>query len=73
MQDARRSDVEPTSAGFVRLPSAARHCAIAPRTLRAWVHAGRVKCYRPTARCLLFKIADLEAAMGRFATGGRAA
>jgi excisionase family DNA binding protein len=59
------------SAGYLRLPEAAAYLSVSPWTLRAWIRRHLVKCYRPTSRLLLFKQDDLDAAMQRFASGGR--
>jgi len=55
---------------YLRLVAAANYLSIAPRTLRDWTRRRLVKVYRPTRRCLLFKVTDLDAAMTRFSSGG---
>lgn len=43
----------------------AKHCQVTPRTLANWRASGRIPFVRITARCIRYKLADVEAALAK--------
>lgn len=55
--------------GYLRARGAARYAAHSERGLRLLVKRGRLPCYKLGARCVLYRIADLDAYIARFRIG----
>ena len=60
------NDIAP---GYLRRAAAARYLGIAPRTLTDWQNKRIVPVHHLGRRCVLFRVADLDAAMKRFRVG----
>ena len=65
------SILTPTAPAYLRAPEAAQYLNISLRTLRGWERRGIVRVIKPTRRCNLYRRTDLDAAMDRFAIGGK--
>jgi len=55
-----------TKPGYLRPSDAAKYYGVAPRTLRDWQRRRLVPFSKMGRRCILFKLADLDAVAARF-------
>lgn len=55
-----------TGPGYLRRNEAAQYLGVAPRTLSDWQRRRMVPFIRAGRKCVLFRVTDLDAAMGRF-------
>ena len=60
----------PSEAGFVKTPAIARHLSQSTKTIGDWVRRRIIPCYSPTPRTRLFKVAEVDAALSNYRTGG---
>ncbi len=56
-------DIQPA---FMRRPEAARYLGVSQRTVSDWQSRRIIPCVKAGVKCVLFKRADLDAAMQRF-------
>lgn len=52
--------------GYLRRPSAADHCGVSERTISDWQRRRIIPFVKMGRKCVLFKRADLDAALDRF-------
>lgn len=57
------ADIQPA---FMRRPEAARYLGVSQRTVSDWQSRRIIPCVKAGVKCVLFKRADLDAAMQRF-------
>lgn len=52
--------------GYLRRPSAADYCNVSPRTISDWQKRRIIPFFKLGRKCVMFKRADLDAALDRF-------
>lgn len=51
---------------YMRPAEAAKYTSVAERTLRMWMRRGAIPYHKMGKRCVLFRVADLDKALGKF-------
>lgn len=64
------TDITSTHPGFMKIQQTAKYLGVSVRTVRNWVRRRVLRVYKPTPRTLLFKAADIDACLKKFASGG---